>query len=72
MENNLRCNMCGKVIKEERGILREDIYEGKKEWGYYSKKDLMVDTFYLCEVCYDRWVKSFIIPVERKEKNEVL
>lgn len=72
MERNIRCNVCGRKIKEENGILREDIFEGRKEWGYFSRNDLKVDTFYLCEDCYDKWIAGFLIPVSRKDKMEVL
>ena len=72
MEKNIRCNACGRRILEDNGILREDIFEGRKEWGYFSKKDLRIDTFYLCEECYERITEAFVIPIERKEDTEVL
>lgn len=72
MNKNLRCNACGRKIEEENGILREDVFEGRKEWGYFSKKDLTVDEFFLCESCYDLLLEKFTIPVKRTEKNEVL
>lgn len=72
MEKNIKCNGCGRKIKEENGLLREDVFEGKKEWGYFSKKDLQVDTFYLCETCYDAVIERFKIPITRKEKTEVM
>lgn len=72
MEKNMKCNKCGRKIKEENGLLREDVFEGRKEWGYFSKKDLQVDTFYLCELCYDTIIESFKIPITRKEKTEAM
>lgn len=66
------CNACGKVLKERNGILMEDVFEGKKEWGYFSKKDLEFHDFLLCETCYDQMIAGFAIPVVKKPTNEVL
>lgn len=60
----LFCNACGKKIQMENDILREDVFEGKKEWGYFSKKDVTLHSFILCEECYDQMVSSFVIPPE--------
>ena len=68
----IQCNNCAKEIKSMNGILLEDIFERRKDWGYFSKKDLQRDTFYLCEECYDNMIRKFKIPIERKLKNEVL
>lgn len=70
--NTIDCNMCGKDIKTHRGILMEDTFEGYKEWGYFSNKDLEVHKFILCEACYDKIIKSFKIPVQVTEKIEVM
>lgn len=66
-ENEMMCNLCGRVIKE-----KEDYFKGEKEWGYFSGKDLECHEFCLCEHCYDKLVKKFKIPVSVKEKKEVL
>lgn len=71
MEKILRCNQCERVIKQENGLLREDVFEGKKEWGYFSKKDFEIHHFILCEQCYDAWIHNFAIPVEVTEKKEI-
>ena len=39
-EIELFCNVCGKKMVVERGILKEDMIEVSKEWGYFSKRDL--------------------------------
>lgn len=72
MKCDIQCNGCGRKLKEENGLLREDIFEGKKEWGYFSRKDLKVDTFYLCEDCYDHLIETFVVPLRREDKLEVL
>lgn len=66
------CNGCAKELKIENEILKEDIFEGRKAWGYFSKKDLTVDTFCLCEECYEAMIQNFKIPVDRREKVEAI
>ena len=56
----------------EKGILKEDALIIKKEWGYFSKKDLEVHELVLCEHCYDVWKQGFIVPVCITGKQEVL
>ncbi len=68
----MRCNACGKLIMIENNLLKEDVFEAVKEWGYFSKKDLEIHRFNLCEECYDRIISSFVIPVEVNVKNEVM
>ncbi len=66
------CNSCGKTLKVENGILMEDAFEASKEWGYFSKRDMEVHQFNLCEECYDKMVSQFKVPVQVKNKLEVL
>jgi hypothetical protein len=66
------CNSCGKLLKEENGILIEDAFEATKEWGYFSGRDMEVHHFNLCEECYDKLIASFAIPIEVRKKLEVL
>lgn len=68
----IRCNSCGKSLKVENGILKEDAFEATKEWGYFSKRDMEVHHFNLCEDCYDKLIADFQIPVEVKKKLEAL
>lgn len=68
----LVCNMCAKDIDANNDILREDVFEGYKEWGYFSNKDLEIHKFILCEECYEKLIKSFKIPVQVSEKIEIL
>lgn len=66
------CNSCGKNLKVENGILKEDAFEATKEWGYFSERDMEVHHFNLCEECYDKLISEFQIPVEVRKKLEVL
>lgn len=68
----IMCNVCGRELKNENGILKEDAFEAVKEWGYFSKKDLEVHKFVICEECYDRMVRKFAIPVTVLEKKEAM
>ena len=66
------CNMCGKMVKFEEGLLKEDFFEATKDWGYFSKKDLQTHKFNLCENCYDKLVDKFKIPLLIIDKKEAL
>jgi hypothetical protein len=66
------CNSCGKHLKFENGILKEDAFEATKEWGYFSERDMEVHHFNLCEECYDKLISEFRIPVDVRKKLEAL
>ncbi len=66
------CNSCGKMIVIENGIMKEDAFEATKEWGYFSKRDMEVHHFNLCEECYEQITAQFKIPVRVDKKLEVL
>lgn len=59
------CNKCGKEIVVENGRLLEDMLQIEKRWGYPSRKDNEVHSFDLCEQCYDEWIATFLIPIEK-------
>lgn len=71
-KSEIICNKCGKKVKFIDGNLKEDFCQIKKEWGYFSKKDMMVHKFNLCEECYDKIVEGFTIPIVIEEKSEAL
>lgn len=71
-EQEIICNVCGKRIVTEHGILKEDVFEAWKEWGYFSRKDLEVHHFNICEDCYEKMISTFKIPVEVVQKKEML
>ena len=72
MEKKIICNCCGKAICIEENLATKDYLYVKKEWGYFSNKDGIVQEFRLCEACYDRWIKSFRIPVQTKDAIELM
>ena len=67
-----KCNCCGKEIKTEQGIQKEDVLTVSKEWGYFSKKDMERHHFIVCEACYDNWISGFVIPPKVEERTEAL
>ncbi len=71
-DRDVRCNMCGRQIQMRNDVLLEDAFEAKKEWGYFSNKDLEVHRFILCEECYDGMVAGFAIPLGMDYKREIL
>ena len=44
----------------------------KKKWGYFSKKDLEIHEFVICEDCYDVMVAGFTKDISVSQKSEVL
>ena len=59
--NDIRCNVCGRRLRCENGILMEDVFEA-----------LVCHKFVMCENCYDSMIEKFAIPVKVFHKNEVM
>jgi len=66
------CNMCKKHLKVEKGIIREGYSSIEQPFGYFSKKDGIIEKFDLCEACYDAFTEQFQIPAEQEEMKELL
>lgn len=66
------CNCCGREILVENGIEKEDYLAVKKAWGYFSDRDEELHELDLCESCYERWIQTFIVPVEKRKNRELL
>lgn len=66
------CNRCGRELKVENGYLKEGCFAADFIFGYFSTKDGTRHRFDLCEECYDNWTKSFTVPVEVENENELL
>ena len=71
-QKNVYCNACGRQIRKENGILKEDVLKVTKDWGYFSGKDLQIHEFVLCEECYEKMISGFVRPVEISEKMEAM
>lgn len=68
----LICNCCGKEIPLHKCLPLKGVLQVRLVWGYGSGKDGMMDTFDLCEDCYDRLTAEFQIPPVREEVTEFL
>lgn len=66
------CNKCGKSLKVENGILKEESFEGDQIFGYFSNRDGMRHRFDLCGDCYKEVIKGFKIAVEESDEKELL
>lgn len=70
--DRVQCNMCGKELRVENGILKEGCFHGSQNFGYFSGRDGLVERFDLCEECYGELVRSFKIPAEREDLTEMM
>jgi len=68
----MHCNLCGKEIEVRNGIVREGVMSVDIEWGYFSNKDGQIDSFDLCEECYNKLLSQFVIPVDEKMQKELI
>lgn len=71
-DKTLICNQCGRMLRRENGIYREDFVQIRKKWGYFSSKDTENHTITLCEPCYDAMVRRLAIPPDITEETELL
>ena len=68
MRQTIICNGCGREIYSEQ----MDYLKIRKDWGYFSRKDLEIHEINLCEECYDRIFSDLQIPAAVTEETEVL
>ena len=66
------CNQCGRELKLENGIVQEGVFSGETHWGYFSGSVGEKHQFDLCETCYERLTRGFLIPVTVEEETELL
>lgn len=66
------CNACGKKMLVENGILKEECIHVDHDFGFFGSKDGESDSFDLCEACYEKLIAEFAVPVERRERKELL
>ncbi|WP_010166833.1 hypothetical protein [Candidatus Epulonipiscium viviparus] len=72
-DNIKKCNCCGRIIDDNSSHMsaHHDFLLVKKEWGYFSNKDMTEHRFIICEDCYDKWIESFKLPVEEFVTTEL-
>ena len=66
------CNACGKILLVENGILKEECIHVDHDFGFFGEKDGESESFDLCESCYEKLTAGFVVPVERRERKELL
>ena len=66
------CNACGKELLVENGILKEECIHVEHDFGFFGTRDGENDSFDLCEVCYEKLIAQFAVPVDKKERVELL
>ena len=66
------CHKCGTVYVVEHAVAKKDFLYIEKDWGYFSKKDGEHHSLVLCEACYDRFIKTLMIPPVITERTEYL
>ena len=42
------------------------------DFGFFGERDGERDSFDLCEACYEKLTVGFVVPVERRERKELL
>ncbi len=70
-KNTVICNACGRTIYLDNGAKSEDALVIKKDWGFFSEKDLETHEFVLCESCYDNITENFCKKVSVSETKEI-
>lgn len=68
----LVCNRCGKTLKVEQEIIKEDYIRIRKPWGYFSKRDGITEEFILCEECVESVTQEFAVPAVFSDTKELL
>lgn len=66
------CNACGKKLLVENGILKEECIHVDHDFGFFGARDGESDSFDLCEACYEKLISDFSVPVDRRERKELL
>lgn len=66
------CNRCGRMLKSEKGYIKEDFMHVEHVFGYFSKRDGTRQVYDLCEECCEEITAAFKVPAEESVENELL
>lgn len=66
------CNMCGRSIKIQKGMITDGVLSIEYKWGYFSDFDGETHSFDICQDCYKKLEKKFVIPIDKEETNELM
>lgn len=69
---NAMCNMCGRNIKIQNGIIMDGVLSVEYKWGYFSDFDGQKHSFDICQECYKKLEKKFVIPIDKEDINEMI
>ncbi len=64
------CNVCGKPIQKNNHGYFEDHLHIEKTWGYNSKYDGETHHIDVCQSCYEKWVKQFMLSVKETDSKK--
>lgn len=65
--SRLVCNCCGKMLAQH-----EEYVKIEQRWGYFSKKDGILQKGNICEECFEHMAESFKVPLEEETMTELL
>ena len=54
------------------GILKEECIHVEHDFGFFGEKDGESERFDLCAACYEKLTAHFCVPVESRERKELL
>lgn len=64
------CNSCAMEYRLKNQVIKRDFLSVSKSWGYFSNKDGMRQEFDLCESCFERLNRTWMIPASETEETE--
>lgn len=71
-DKKMVCHCCGREIRTRYGQPEEGVCTVRTDWGYFSNKDGETHEFTLCEKCYDDIISRFALPIEVRERLELI
>lgn len=66
------CNMCGRSIKIQKGMITDGVLSIEYKWGYFSDFDGETHSFDICQDCYKKLEKKFVIPIDKEDTTELM
>lgn len=61
------CNCCGKELGRH-----EEYVQIQQRWGYFSRKDGVIQKGNICEDCFERIAENFKVPLEEEKMTELI
>lgn len=70
--HSMTCNLCGRRIPVQNGMVKEGVFSADAAMGYFSRQDGVTYHFDLCEDCLEQLMAQFTIPADCTENTELL